>query len=172
EVARRATSRIEARGKGILLLHDIHPRTVLALPEILNEFKSHGYKIVHVVPAAADRPKTANGISYEPAQKPKSDLYREMLPAINSRKLDLLDDARLLTQLVGLERRSARGGRGRVNRQPSSVKLMEGFLCRRKGKLRLPRTADRRRRRPGSVERGATVRTSSRGLTNVVTACR
>src|SRR5436309_1060061 len=34
EVARRAISRVEARGKGILLLHDIHPRTVLALPEI------------------------------------------------------------------------------------------------------------------------------------------
>src|SRR5262245_61391034 len=59
EVARRAISRIEARGRGILLLHDIHPRTVLALPEILNEFKSRGYKIVHVVAAAADRPKTA-----------------------------------------------------------------------------------------------------------------
>ena len=59
EVARRAISRIEARGKGILLLHDIHPRTVLALPEILNKLKSRGYKIVHVVPAAADRPKTA-----------------------------------------------------------------------------------------------------------------
>ena len=59
EVARRAISRIEARGRGILLLHDIHPRTVLALPEILNELKSRGYKIVHVVPAAADRPKTA-----------------------------------------------------------------------------------------------------------------
>jgi peptidoglycan/xylan/chitin deacetylase (PgdA/CDA1 family) len=42
-----------------LLLHDIHQRTVLALPEILNELKSRGYKIVHVVPAAADRPKTA-----------------------------------------------------------------------------------------------------------------
>ena len=59
EVARRAISRIEARGKGILLLHDIHQRTILALPEILNELKGRGYKIVHVVPAAADRPKTA-----------------------------------------------------------------------------------------------------------------
>src|SRR5262249_39442374 len=57
--ARRAINRIEARGRGILLLHDIHARTVLALPEILNELKSRGYKIVHVVPAAADRPKTA-----------------------------------------------------------------------------------------------------------------
>ena len=43
-----------------------------------------------------------HGISYEPAQKPKSDLYRDLLPVIDSRKLDLLDDARLLTQLVGL----------------------------------------------------------------------
>src|SRR2546430_1777313 len=33
-----------------------------------------------------------HGISYEPAQKPKSDFYRDMLPAINSRKLDLLED--------------------------------------------------------------------------------
>src|SRR2546430_14978888 len=30
---------------------------------------------------------------------------------------------------------------GRANRQPSSVKPMEGLLCLRKGKLRLPRTA-------------------------------
>src|SRR5262249_30525326 len=59
EGARRAISRIEARGKGILLLHDIRLRTVLALPEILNELKSRGYTIVHVIPAAADRPKTA-----------------------------------------------------------------------------------------------------------------
>jgi hypothetical protein len=68
EVARRAISRIEARGKGILLLHDIHPRTVLALPEILNEFKSRGYKIVHVLPVAADRPTTATSAQQWVAQ--------------------------------------------------------------------------------------------------------
>jgi peptidoglycan/xylan/chitin deacetylase (PgdA/CDA1 family) len=58
EVARRAINRIEARGKGILLLHDIQPATALALPDILKEFKARGFKIVHVVPATADRPKT------------------------------------------------------------------------------------------------------------------
>jgi len=58
EVARRAISRLEARGKGILLLHDIQPRTALALPEILQELKARGFKIVHVVPATPDRPKT------------------------------------------------------------------------------------------------------------------
>ena len=30
-----AMSRLEARGKGILLLHDIHPKTVAALPGLL-----------------------------------------------------------------------------------------------------------------------------------------
>src|SRR6516225_8942845 len=61
-----------------------------------------------------------HGIVYEPAQKPKSDLYRDLLPAINSRKLDLLDDARLLTQLVSLERRTARGGRDSIDHPPNT----------------------------------------------------
>jgi hypothetical protein len=59
EIARRAVSRLEARGKGILLLHDIHEKTAVALPVILQELKARGFKIVHVVPAAPDRPKTA-----------------------------------------------------------------------------------------------------------------
>jgi hypothetical protein len=41
-----------------LLLHDIHPATALALPDILKELKARGFKIVHVVPATADRPTT------------------------------------------------------------------------------------------------------------------
>jgi peptidoglycan/xylan/chitin deacetylase (PgdA/CDA1 family) len=53
-----AIQRIEAKGKGILLLHDIQPRTVEALPRILSELKARGYRIVHVVPATADRPAT------------------------------------------------------------------------------------------------------------------
>jgi len=59
EIARRAVSRLEARGKGVLLLHDIHEKTAVALPVILQELKERGFKIVHVVPAAPDRPKTA-----------------------------------------------------------------------------------------------------------------
>ncbi|ABA04971.1 polysaccharide deacetylase [Nitrobacter winogradskyi Nb-255] len=54
-----AISRIEAKGKGILLLHDIQARTVTALPRILRTLKERGYRIVHVVPARANRPKTA-----------------------------------------------------------------------------------------------------------------
>ena len=58
EIARRAISRLEARGKGVLLLHDIHEKTALAFPVILKELKARGFKIVHVVPATPDRPKT------------------------------------------------------------------------------------------------------------------
>jgi peptidoglycan-N-acetylglucosamine deacetylase len=50
-----AMNRLEARGKGILLLHDIHPATVAALPGLLKELKQRGFHIVHVVPASVDQ---------------------------------------------------------------------------------------------------------------------
>jgi peptidoglycan/xylan/chitin deacetylase (PgdA/CDA1 family) len=59
EIVNRALRRIEAKGRGILLLHDIQPATVLALPTLLRELKARGYHIVHIVPAGADRVKTA-----------------------------------------------------------------------------------------------------------------
>jgi peptidoglycan-N-acetylglucosamine deacetylase len=59
QVYSRALQRIEASHRGILLLHDIQTKTVEALPYLLRELKRRGYKIVHVVPATPDRPKTA-----------------------------------------------------------------------------------------------------------------
>jgi hypothetical protein len=61
-----------------------------------------------------------HGIAYELAAKPKSDLYRDLLPAINSRKVDLLEDARLVAQIVGLERRTARGGKDSIDHAPNA----------------------------------------------------
>lgn len=58
QVYNYAISRIEAKGRGILLLHDIQARTVAALPRILRTLKARGYHIVHVVPATPTRPKT------------------------------------------------------------------------------------------------------------------
>lgn len=57
-VAELAIRRLEAYGRGILLLHDIQARTQAALPTILRELKARGYRIVHVVPATPDLPKT------------------------------------------------------------------------------------------------------------------
>ena len=61
-----------------------------------------------------------HGIEYQAAAKPKSDLYRDLLPAINSRRVDLLDSDRLVAQLCGLERRTARGGRDSIDHAPGS----------------------------------------------------
>jgi peptidoglycan/xylan/chitin deacetylase (PgdA/CDA1 family) len=58
EIVRRAINRLEAKGRGILLLHDIQPATALALPSLLAELKARGFKIVHVIPASANQPKT------------------------------------------------------------------------------------------------------------------
>ncbi len=58
QVLRLALTRLEAKGKGILLLHDIQGRTAAMLPTLLKELKARGYRIVHVVASAPDRPKT------------------------------------------------------------------------------------------------------------------
>lgn len=58
------------------------------------------------------------GITYECSAKPKSDLYRDMMPLINSGKVDLLEHDRLQTQLISLERRTSRGGRDSIDHPP------------------------------------------------------
>jgi hypothetical protein len=59
-------------------------------------------------------------ITYEQSAAPKSDLYRDLLPLINSNRIRLLDNAKLINQLVGLERRTARGGRDSIDHGPGS----------------------------------------------------
>jgi hypothetical protein len=59
------------------------------------------------------------GIGYEPAEKPKSDLYRDLLPLINSRRIEVLDHQRLLGQLCGLERRTTRAGKDSIDHAPN-----------------------------------------------------
>lgn len=69
-----ALRRLEARGKGILLLHDIHPTTAAALPGLLKALKDNGFHIVQVVPSAsyviamANKPQTRILASATPEQ--------------------------------------------------------------------------------------------------------
>lgn len=58
------------------------------------------------------------GITYALADRPKSDLYRDVLPAINSGRVQLLDNARLVAQWCGLERRTARSGKDSIDHGP------------------------------------------------------
>jgi hypothetical protein len=68
-----------------------------------------------------DWPKEAfsrQDITYEPSEKSKSELYVDALAFLNSRRIRLLEHARLQTQISGLERRSARGGRDSIDHGP------------------------------------------------------
>jgi hypothetical protein len=60
------------------------------------------------------------GVTYEPSAAPKIDLYRDLLPLINSRRIELLDRPKLINQLCALERRTARGGRDSIDHPPSA----------------------------------------------------
>jgi hypothetical protein len=61
-----------------------------------------------------------HGIEYRPAAMVKSDLYRELLPVLNAGRIELLDNPRLVSQLCGLERRTARGGRDSIDHPPAA----------------------------------------------------
>jgi hypothetical protein len=59
------------------------------------------------------------GIAYRVSDKTKSDIYGGgLLPLLNSGRVDLLDNQRLVTQLTSLERRTARGGRDSIDHAP------------------------------------------------------
>jgi peptidoglycan/xylan/chitin deacetylase (PgdA/CDA1 family) len=57
EIVRRALAQLDAKGRGVVLLHDLQPATALAMPALLKELKSRGYRLVHAV-APGDRPKS------------------------------------------------------------------------------------------------------------------
>jgi hypothetical protein len=58
-------------------------------------------------------------VTYEPAKVPKSALYQALLPLLMSRRIDLLDDKKLMAQLCGLERRTTRAGKDSIDRAPN-----------------------------------------------------
>ncbi|ACK52000.1 conserved hypothetical protein [Methylocella silvestris BL2] len=59
-----------------------------------------------------------HGIRYDLSEKVRSEIYLAMLPLINSGRVELLDNSRLVAQLAGLERRTARSGRDSVDHGP------------------------------------------------------
>jgi peptidoglycan/xylan/chitin deacetylase (PgdA/CDA1 family) len=51
-VIRRVETGLERHGRGIILLHDIHPSTAAAVPGLLALLKAKGFKVVHLRPKA------------------------------------------------------------------------------------------------------------------------
>ena len=74
-----------------------------------------------------------NGVNYENADRTKSELFIDMLPLINSRGVDLLDNDRLMHQLISLERRTTRSGKDSIDHPPGAhddlANAAAGALC-------------------------------------------
>jgi len=65
-------------------------------------------------------PFRKHGINYELCKRPKSDLFRDMLPLLNSGHIILPRHDRLIAQIVGLERRVSRAGRDSIDHAPGA----------------------------------------------------
>ncbi|ACA21201.1 hypothetical protein M446_6968 (plasmid) [Methylobacterium sp. 4-46] len=108
-------------GKAVLdAVREIRPP--FSPEQVVEEFaglmKSYGIREVTGDRYAGEWPRErfrVHGINYKVSEKSKSDLYRDLLPLLNSAKVSLLDHPRLVQQLVALERRTARGGRDSID---------------------------------------------------------
>jgi peptidoglycan/xylan/chitin deacetylase (PgdA/CDA1 family) len=49
-VVARTLNLLQAKGSGIILMHDVQPHTAAALPMLLRQLKEHGYSIVRALP--------------------------------------------------------------------------------------------------------------------------
>ena len=107
QVIERALDGLKSKGRGILLLHDIHERTVEALPKLLSKLKLDGFHIVHVVPVSPDRPKTVTGPTQWTFQSEEKDLDpprpEECLHTIDTMALDIEGCSEALTELAFLQ---------------------------------------------------------------------
>ncbi|MGU3449702.1 hypothetical protein [Methylobacterium sp. 391_Methyba4] len=121
----------------LAISHQVGERVVLDLvrerkapfsPEsVVTEFagllKRYGLNQVTGDRYAGEWPREAfkrHGITYVPAEQPKSAIYLDLLPKLNSGEVELLDVPALAAQLVSLERRTARGGRDSIDHAPGS----------------------------------------------------
>jgi hypothetical protein len=69
------------------------------------------------------------GITYRVGERVCSDIYRDILPELNSKNVALLDNARLISQLCRLERRTSRGGRDVISHPPNQHDDIANAVC-------------------------------------------
>ena len=89
-----------------------------AVKEFAGVLKAYGLRSVSGDRYAGDWPRERfreHGIEYKVADRTRSDLYRDLLPLLNSDRVDLLENQRLVSQLSALERRTSRGGHDTID---------------------------------------------------------
>ena len=115
-------------GAGRAILDLIRERRPPFSPEqVAGEFaqtlRSYGVRRVAGDHYAGEWPREQfrkSGVQYEPSDRSKSEIYLESLPLLNSGRVELLDLPRLISQLCGLERRTARSGRDSIDHAPGA----------------------------------------------------
>jgi hypothetical protein len=123
-----AIAHAESRGGEVGAVLDLvlERRPPFSPSAVVKEFAGH-LKLYGVGSVVGDRyggefPRELfreHGIAYVPSERVKSDLYRELLPMLTAGRVELLDDPTLHTQLIGLERRVARGGKDSIDHGPA-----------------------------------------------------
>ncbi|MDX8537852.1 hypothetical protein RFM23_09480 [Mesorhizobium abyssinicae] len=114
-------------GKDLIVLDKLvevkppfRPEAVVA--QFCEALKSYGCTIVYGDGYAADWVVDAfgrYGITYWRSPLNKSELFLNFLPLLNSRSIQLLDDQKMMAQLVGLQRRVTSGGREVIDHAPN-----------------------------------------------------
>lgn len=92
-----------------------------AVHEFCEFLKLYGIRVVYGDRYAGLWPReqfSKRSIQYIPYTKPKSDLFRDLLPRLNAQSIVLPNNKRLIQQLAGLERRVSRGGKESIDHGP------------------------------------------------------
>lgn len=103
-----------------------------AIVECVRLFKYYGIRRITADRYASQFPVeiyAKHGITCVPSELSKSDIYSEFLPLINSRRVDLLDHQKLVKQLCGLERRTARSGKDSIDHGPGQHDDVANAVC-------------------------------------------
>jgi hypothetical protein len=85
--------------------------------------KTYGITAVHGDAYAGEWPReqfAKHGVQYVVSDKNRSEIYVALLPALNSGRVRLLENKRLMAQLLGLERRAGRSGKDAINHAPGA----------------------------------------------------
>lgn len=86
--------------------------------QFASDLKRYGIRQVHGDRYAGEWPREQFrklGIQYKVAERSRSELYLDLLPALNSGQVRLLDIPKLAQQFIGLERRTSRLGRDSID---------------------------------------------------------
>lgn len=90
QMVKGVMAKLDKKGKGIILMHDVQPRTAQALPALLDALKAGGYKVVHLKAKGelkslaeydAMIESSAKGLAAPGTERPTSSVVRTVEPA-------------------------------------------------------------------------------------------